>query len=199
MSQTMTQITKVTLGFSCGAIALSLTGIPAQAASFTYSGDTTGAPTFNRPAPPGFEGVNNPITMLSSIGTAVPYVSQAFSVDTTGLYDVTGTQNFDAIQFVYQTLFNPASPLANVISGDDPFPDTGNSGFNGLALIAGNQYFLVTTGFDNSNTSFGTFTNTITGPGVITTSEAVPEPLTVAGALLAGGGLLLKRKGMTNR
>jgi hypothetical protein len=190
-------ITKTTLGCSLAAIALSVTGVAsAEAATLSYSATTTGAPTFNRPAAPGFEGVNNPINELSRIGTAVPFFSQPFVVDTTRLYDVLGTQNFDAVQFLYQDFFDPGSPLINVIAGNDPFPDTGNSGFEELTLIAGTQYFLVTTGFDNSKSSFGDFTNTLTGSGTITlNSEAIPEPTTVTGALVVGvlGGLL-KRK-----
>lgn len=59
----------------------------------------------------------------------------------------------------------------------------------------------MTAGFENSdseNTSFGTFTNTITGPGAITlSSAAVPEPSAISGIValgLFGGGLMLKRK-----
>lgn len=185
------------------AIAISLTvASPSKAASITYSGDTTGAPTFNRPAAPGFEGINNPITSLSSIGTAAAYFSQPFFVNQTGSYDVVGTQNFDSLQFLYQNSFNPASPLNNVLKGDDPFGETGigKAGFISLPLIAGTQYFLVTTGFSNANdptdVSFGKFTNTIQGPGNITLA-AVPEPSSLPSIIafsLFGGVLILKRK-----
>ena len=193
----MSSTTQVCLRLSLCAIGLSLTNIlPTQAATISYTGGTTGAPTFNRPAVPGFEGANNPISSLSPTGTAVSYFSQLFSVDTTGSYNITGTQNFDAIQLVYQTLFNPATPLTNVIAGVDPFPDTGNAGFVGLSLTGGSQYILVTTGFDNPDS--GTFTNTIMGPGAASFKAvaAVPEPSEVGGMAIAilGGGVLLKRK-----
>ncbi|WP_228014335.1 PEP-CTERM sorting domain-containing protein [Fortiea sp. LEGE XX443] len=197
----MSQAIRKSIVMASGAIALSLgSTLPSQAFTVSYSGDTTNAPTFNRPETEGFEGGTNPPTALSSNGTAVPYFSQAFLVDTTGSYDVVGSQAFLGIQFLYQNSFNPTNPLVNLLSGNDPFPDEGNSGFNGLSLTANNQYFLVTTGFDNSDNSFGTFTNTITGPGNITlgtTPANVPEPSTTVSTVvlgILGCGLILKRK-----
>jgi hypothetical protein len=162
--------------------------LPSEASTLSYSGDTTNAPTFNRPQTEGFEGGTNPPTSLSSNGTAVPYFSQPFVVDTTGFYDVIGSQNFLGIQYLYTNSFNPANPLENVLSGNDPFPDEGNSGFMGLFLAAQQQYFLVTTGFDNTDKSFGSFTNTITGPGNITlgTRKNIPEPSAIAGLVAFG-------------
>jgi hypothetical protein len=199
-------LTKTSIGLSVAAIALSLASTPAaQAASVTYSGDTSisGTPTFNRPTAPGFEGLDNPSTMLSTRGTAVPYFSQGFTVSTTGIYDVIGTQNFDGLQFLYQTLFNPSAPLTNLVSASDSFPDVGNSGFDDLALTSGTSYFLVTTGFNNPNRrnpSAGSFTNTIVGPGEITldSSAAVPEPATVAGTIAIGvfGKRLIRKRNL---
>ncbi len=176
------------------AIALSLSVIlPSEASTISYSGDTTNLPTFNRPQTEGFEGGTNPPTSLSINGTAVPYYSQSFLVDTTGSYNIAGSQAFLGIQFLYQNSFNPTTPLVNLLSGNDPFPDEGTSGFNGLSLTANSQYFLVTTGFDNSNNSFGTFTNIIIGPGNIT---LVPEPSSIASTVIFGifgSSLILKR------
>ncbi|WP_414552899.1 hypothetical protein [Anabaena sp. CCY 0017] len=194
---------KRSIPIASAAIALSVSVIlPSEASTISYSGDTTNAPTFNRPETEGFEGGTNPPTSLSSNGTAVPYYSQLFLVDTTGSYDVVGSQDFLGIQFLYQNSFNPTTPLDNLLSGNDPFPDEGTSGFSGLNLTANNQYFLVTTGFDNSNNSFGTFTNTITGPGNITlvfepSSISVPEPSSIASTVafgIFGSSFILKRK-----
>ncbi|BAZ32743.1 hypothetical protein NIES4074_52500 [Cylindrospermum sp. NIES-4074] len=200
---------KSSICIASGAIALSVSvTLPSQALTASYSGDTSiiGTPTFNRPETEGYEGGTNPPTSLSINGTNVRYSSQAFFVDATGSYDVVGSQQFLGIQFLYQTSFNPATPLANLLSGADSFPEeviTGEStsGFSGLSLTANNQYFLVTTGFDETANSFGTFTNTIIGPGNITlgsTSAQVPfHPSTNIGTValgIFGGSLILKRK-----
>ncbi|RCJ42460.1 hypothetical protein A6770_34715 [Nostoc minutum NIES-26] len=191
---------RCSIRIASAAIALSLgCALPSEAFTVSYSGDTTNTPTFNRPQTEGFEGGTNPPTSLSSNGTAVPYYSQPFFVNTTGSYDVVGSQAFLGIQFLYQNSFNPTTPLVNLLTGNDPFPDEGTSGFSGLPLTAKKQYFLVTTGFNNSNNSFGTFTNTITGPGNITlgSTSAVPEPSTMASTVVSGifaSSLILKRK-----
>ncbi len=197
----MSQVVRKSFVVASTAIALSLSvTLPSEAFTVSYSGDTTNASTFNRPETEGFEGGTNPPTALSSNGTAVPYFNQPFFVNTTGSYDVVGSQDFLGIQFLYQNSFNPTAPLVNLLSGNDPFPDEGNSGFSGLNLTTNNQYFLVTTGFDNTNSSFGTFTNTITGSGNITLGSApanVPEPSSIAATVvfgLFGGSLMLKRK-----
>lgn len=186
---------KRSIWITSSAIALSLSvTLPSQASTISYSGNTTGAPTFNRPETEGFEGGTNPPTALSNNGTAVPYYSRGFLVDTTGFYDIVGSQSFLGIQFLYQNSFNSANPLNNLLSGNDPFPDEGTSGFQSLSLTAGTQYFLVTTGFDNSSNSFGIFSNTITGSGNIT---LIPEPSGMAGTIvlgILGGSLIIKRK-----
>lgn len=198
----MSQPTKFIFSSFCLAssiVSLAFT-LPSQAASVTYSSDTTGKPTFNRPQAPGFEGTtDNPPTALSSNGTAVPYFSQPFFVSSTGVYDIAGTQNFDGVEFLYQKSFNPTSPLTNLLSANDSFPDVGNSSIYNFPLIAGSQYFIVTSGFSNSD--FGTFTNTISGPisgtGPSPNLGTVPEPSSVLSTVafgIAGGSLMLKRQ-----
>lgn len=201
MSQTIRESILGSLRITSAAIISLTVALPSQAATVSYSADTTGQATFNRPQTPGFEGTTaNPTTALSSNGTNVPYYSQPFFVDTTGAYDIAGTQNFDGVQFLYQKSFDPTNSLTNLVSANDSFPDVGTSSFYGVPLSTGSQYFLVTSGFDNS--SFGTFTNTISGPvsapssGKITLGT-VPEPSSVLGTAafgVLGGGLMLKRK-----
>ncbi|MBV8884208.1 MAG: PEP-CTERM sorting domain-containing protein [Chroococcidiopsidaceae cyanobacterium CP_BM_RX_35] len=206
MSQTIRASIRGSLGIASAALSLSLTVVlPSRAATISYSGDTTGQATFHRPQTPGFEGTTaNPTTALSSNGTNVPYFSQPFFVDTTGAYDIAGTQNFDGVQFLYQNSFDPTNSLTNLVSANDSFPNASPSGatssFYGFPLTAGSQYFLVTSGFDNN--SFGTFTNTISGPISASspskiTLGTVPEPSSVLGTTAFGilrGGLMLKRK-----
>lgn len=196
----MSQAIRESIVIASAAIALSVSfTLPSKAFAASYSGNTTNAPTFNRPQTEGFESGTNPPTSLSTNGTATPYYSQPFFVDTTGSYDVVGSQAFLGIQFLYQNSFNPTTPLVNVLSGNDPFPDEGNSGFSGLSLTSNNQYFLVTTGFDNSAQSFGAFTNTITGGNITLGSvpTKVPEPssiLSTAIFAIFGSSLILKRQ-----
>ncbi len=152
-------------------IALVTTG---RADTVTYTGTTAGGPTWNRP----IEG--NPPTVLSIVGTAVPYSVQQFSVSLAGLYNfqstATNPPNWDNYTFLYQNSFNPMSQFTNVLIGDDDNPSIGLSGFS-FNLVAGTNYLFVTTGF--SNTSFGAFSNTFAGPGTISfgSANAVPESI----------------------
>ncbi len=201
----MSQFAQKSFCLAATGFALSLSvALPATAGTLSYSGDTTNAPMFHRPKAQGFEGIEDPSKSLSDVGTVVSYFSQAFSVDKAGAYDVTGIQEFDGVQFLYQNFFDPLSPLTNLISGKDSFPDVGNSGFSGLSLMDNATYFLVTAGYDNSdnpiNISYGKFTNTIAGAGNITLKNPtpVPEPSTTAGMIAFGlfvaGGHIRKRK-----
>lgn len=144
----------------------------AEAATFQYSGDTTGNPTWNRPV----EGT--PPVELSVIGDAVPYNVQGFEVDAAGEYsfEVVSASNFDPYLFLYQGSFNPANPLSGnsaLIGNDDPYVGNSLSQFS-YSLNAGAKYYLVTTGFRNQD--FGSFTNEIAGNGAVTALAPVPEP-----------------------
>lgn len=137
----------------------------AQAVTFNYAGDTTGAPTYNRTFAD-FSG-------LSGIGSSVNYQTLAFSVSASGSYDFlsTATGGWDNFLFLYGPSFNPATPLVNGLIGNDDSGGIGSSGFS-FSLTAGNSYVLVTTGFE-SGVDFGAYANSITGPGTV---SVVPEP-----------------------
>ncbi len=121
----------------------------------TISGDTTGGPTFNRPIGGG--------PSLSGIGTNVPYQVIPFTVGADGSVRAeTVAASYDTYLFVY-TAFNPATPIAGLVDGDDD----GGAGLLSRIdtnLVAGN-YLAVVSGFSNS--SFGTFDLEIEGPVVV--------------------------------
>jgi hypothetical protein len=171
---------------------LSATAPRAQAATLTYSGTTTGEPTWIRPV------AGNPPTSTANNANqnAIPYSVLEFSVGTAGNYDFTSTvvpaSSFNNFTALYENSFNPTTPIANIIrANNNKGGVVGISGFNNVALTTNTNYFFVTTGVNNSN--FGNFTNTISGPGSVTT--AVPEPATILGTLAAFGyGIYTKRK-----
>ncbi len=158
--------------------------------SITYSGDTTGGPTFNRI----FGG--SPPFYLSGNGTAVPYDAFTFHVDLTGTYSMEQiAESFDGYFNFYQGSFDPLHPLTNAVATDD---DSGPAcGFcpmiADITLATGVTYILVSTGF--SNNEYGTFTNVISGAGN-PIEGAVPEPATFAlvGLGFVGLGFWRRRK-----
>jgi hypothetical protein len=174
-------------------VGLGIVGIcPAQAATFTYSGTTTGAPTWHRPNANG----NNPPTSLHSDGlaSADPYDVFSFTVDASGSYSFTSTSSYDNYGFLYQGSFNPTAQFTNVIIGDDDSAGgSGNYGFT-MNLSTGTNYFLVSTGFHDSD--FGAFTTTIDGLGNVSGGAAtsVPEPFTIIGTLVGGTAAMRMRK-----
>jgi hypothetical protein len=145
--------------------ALMATTGAAQAVTYNYAGDTTGAPTYNR----AFEDFSG----LSGLGSAVNYQTLSFSVTASGSYsfvsDATG--GWDNFLFLYGPTFNPAAALTNGLIANDDSSGIGHSGFT-FSLTAGASYVVVTTGFE-TGVDFGAYANSITGPGSVT---VVPEP-----------------------
>lgn len=137
--------------------------------SFTYSGDTTGAATFQRPAGLSSYSPNNARTR---------YQATEFSVSATGTYIGELNAAFSPYLLVYQDSFDPNNSLTNLLNGDrtyvDAFtilpgsgtgqgpatrsariyaseaPDSNNEQFvrgTGLQLQAGRKYIAVVTAF----------------------------------------------------
>ena len=137
----------------------------AQAVTYNYGGNTTGAATYNR----AFEDFSG----LSALGQGVNYQTLIFSVTASGTYAFTSTATggWDNFIFLYSPSFNPSAALTNGVIANDDSSGIGFSGFS-TGLTAGTNYVLVTTGFEGG-VDFGAYTNSITGVGSV---NVVPEP-----------------------
>ncbi len=132
----------------------------AAAADFnqTFTGSNLGGPLWNRP-------IDDGPTLRAE---AVHFQQQRFRLESAATCKIYGSQDFDGYIHLYQGSFNSASPLTNLLGGDDDgelgigtsrLPDPGDtSGEPTLILPAGN-YVLVTSGF--SEGAQGSFWNTI--------------------------------------
>lgn len=177
---------RATLRLATAALALAVVAAPAAAQS--YNATTVGGPTFNRP-------VN--CTTLSGVGTAVRYHVQPVWAASSGLRTFTSVATtpagWDNFLLLYSAAWNPATPLTGCLALNDDGPlGIGQSQFS-FNMLAGVQYFLVTTGFENSDA--GAFTNTITGAPV--NLGFVPEPSTyvlMASGLVGLAGVARRRR-----
>ena len=137
----------------------------AKADIVTWTGDTTGAPTFDRP----FVDFSD----LSPNGEGVAYTTHTFTVGSDGDYSLLlSGLGFDTFLLLYQNSFDPNDQLTNGVAGSDDLVNVSTSGFES-ALTAGTSYVIVVTGFDAD--AYGQYSITLTGPGLI---SAVPEPST---------------------
>ncbi|MEH1797591.1 MAG: PEP-CTERM sorting domain-containing protein [Nostoc sp.] len=176
------------------ALATVSTAQPSKAAIFTYEGDTTNEPIWRRVAP------GNPPTLISgekdgNLGMSVPYSVFDFTVDQSGLYNISGeseptppaNRKWDIFLALYQDSFNPTEQLTNVLIANTT--TNGSTVTFKQELLTGQKYFLVTTG--RRVNDFGQFSNTISGSGQIT---SIPESDSIPAMLVTGGITLLLNK-----
>ncbi|HXH17436.1 MAG TPA: choice-of-anchor J domain-containing protein, partial [Chitinophagales bacterium] len=104
-----------------------------------------------------------------------PYQIVAFQVSESGNYDIVQVQTgYDGMMFIYtdpldltiQVPLNPGFAAGmTYVTGNDDGDSIGVSEILSLHLTQGETYYLISTGFDS--TSFGDYTTTFTGPGII--------------------------------
>ncbi len=168
---------------------------PARAALDTasYDGTNAGGPTWDRPIGCG--------PAISGLGP-VRYHVELITVDTSGAYDIGSVQDHDGYLHLYAEAFEPGPPhqTTHCIAGNDDSPDgIGTSELRGVPLTAGSAYFLVTSGF--SADQDGSFTNTLSGPGIITIGDRGPDlavTVTANAASAAAGDTFLYSIEVTN-
>ncbi|MBA4039454.1 MAG: hypothetical protein C0468_03880 [Planctomyces sp.] len=165
-----------------GLLACAMASVAHGQFTASFSGDTTGGLTFNRPVS---------LTALSVVGTDVAFEAVNFTVSTSGAYSLEtlplGGTLADSFLLLYVGAFDPSAPLANLIAFNDDLGAGFLSLIGSAPLLVGLDYFAVVTGFANSD--FGTYDLEIRGPGAIT---IVPAP--GAAALLGLGGALAARR-----
>jgi hypothetical protein len=138
----------------------------------SLNGTTTGGPTFHQATLFG--------DALHPNATNVAYAVTKVNVSANGRYMLAeSSQNHDGVFFLY-TSFDPSNPTANFVNaGNNPNGPIRTEAFTAV-LNSGVDYFLVSTGFGNSDA--GDFTVFGSGPGSVTFNP-VPEPATM---LLSG-------------
>ncbi len=133
----------------------------------TFSGNTTAAPTWQRPLNVG-DGSSGSC-LLSGAGTDVPYEANSFTVPATASYDVYASydvaSNYDGYLTLYEGSFDPSDPCLNLIARDDDFADASQSLIESAALTAGTTYLAVVTGFDNDD--FGVYEGGVFDAGTV--------------------------------
>ncbi len=153
---------------------LCLTAMPLYAgiilpdnADFQYSGDTSLGDIFNRPVGNG----NAAPVSLSPDADAVGYDAFSFEVTTQGIYSLevsVADFGFSTYLFLYQTSFDPAAPLADILLGESNLDTTSSLT---ATLFSNTLYIAVTTGFSN-------FDEGAYGGEIKEIAPLVPEPST---------------------
>lgn len=142
-------------------LAFSAVPLPTVSADLVaFRGSTSGGPLFDRPLP---NGGDPPAT---TAGEPSAFEVLRFTVNRSGAYDLLTyaltPYGWDNATVLYEGKFDPADPLRNAVAANDDLGGIGRAGFRGIALEAGRDYALVTTGFDASTS--GAYLATVRGP-----------------------------------
>ena len=84
---------------------------PAMATVTSMTGNTTGAPTFQRPV--------EDLSGLSAIGTSVHYTGFSFTALASGVHTFVTRGDFDTFVLLYEAPFAPATPLLRALVAND--------------------------------------------------------------------------------
>lgn len=154
-------------------LALASCALAARAGIYTFSGALTTASPIYAPGS-GFDGRF--------------YSQLLFQVDVTGLYDFNIASDYDNALLLFAGPTDPQNSSTNFLAFDDDSGPDLNAGLR-YALTAGTTYGFVSTSIGQSTT--GSFTSTIVGPGNVFPTSAVPAPAAAAGFAI---GLVRRRK-----
>lgn len=144
----------------------------ANANTVTFSGDTTGQPTWQR--------TNSDCTTLSATGNGVNFQEQVFSISSDAACTLTleGVTHPDTYLSLYTVPFDSNTPPTNCVAADDDSsPTSGLDSRISTALTAGQSYVFVASAF--SVGQFGTFDATIECQGSTVTLQAASTPSSV--------------------
>lgn len=132
----------------------------------TISGNTNDVPNWNPLTGRPFEDDGTCCWLLFN---NPPYQMVEFQVTATGSYTVNQTQSgYDGIIYIYTdpldlTISNPGPTTFVAGDDDDDVLGTGFSEIAGVTLTQNVTYYLISTGYGNSD--FGDYTTTFSGPG----------------------------------
>jgi hypothetical protein len=137
-----------------------------SAVTTTFSGDTTGQPTWNRPV-----SGNPPVPPASGVGTAVNFITFEVRVTVTGSYTFqTQSDTFDdPFMVLYEISFSPTNQFQNVIEANDD-DGVGTHSLITRTLTSGTLYIVVITSFFNN--AFGAFDLVFDGPSAVVLNGA---------------------------
>ena len=152
-NQTYTIVTTGTASSSAGAYVGTVTADPVAAAPVATFSGTLGGALLNssngyRQPFAKYDANSNLITPTQISATPIAFHADSFTVPTTGSYTITDAATVPAqwglYLVLYQDVFDPSSPLSNVIVA---VPSDNQKAVYTLNLTAGTTYYAVTGGF----------------------------------------------------